>query len=72
VNAGKFSEAIEFCSGFKIQALKDDGLFLIAALAARQGHASEFWEAASGLSRIEAAAVCAGLVVGLEAQSAAK
>ncbi len=72
VVAGKFSEAIDFCNGFKIQALKDDGLFLIAALAARDGHAAEFWEAASGLSRMEAASVCSGLVVGLNSQPAAK
>jgi hypothetical protein len=72
VTAGKFAEAVGFCNGFKIQALKEDGLFLIAAQAARDGHAGEFWEAASGLGRMDAANVSAGLLVGLHSEPAEK
>lgn len=71
VKAGKFSEAIAFCSAIKDPALKDDGLFLTAALASRAGHAVEYWKASSGLEPMESAAVCSGLVVGLPAPTPA-
>jgi len=72
VNTGKYAEAIAFCNGLKDPALKDDSLFLTAALAARVGHAKEFWKASSGLGPMEASAICSGLVAGLNAQPPAK
>ena len=65
VNQGKFSEALQFCSGIPDIALRHDGLFLVTALAARSGHAPEVWKLASSLAGMEGTAVCTGLVVGL-------
>jgi hypothetical protein len=66
VNQGKINEAIAFCGGIKDTALSADGLFITAALAARLGHAQEFWKASSGLGLMESAAAGSGLVVGLK------
>jgi hypothetical protein len=67
VGSGKITEAIAFCSGIKDSALREDGLWLTAALAARSGHASEFVKASSGLATMEGAAANSGLVAGLKA-----
>ncbi len=65
--SGKITEAIAFCNGIKDSALREDGLWLTAALAARRGHASEFVKASSGLATMDSAAANSGLVAGLKA-----
>jgi hypothetical protein len=70
--SGKITEAIAFCSGIKDSALREDGLWLAAALAARGGHASEFVKASSGLGTMDSASANSGLVAGLKAPSLLK
>jgi hypothetical protein len=67
VGAGKITEAIAFCSGIKDTALREDGLWLTAAQAARNGRAPEYVKASSGLATMEGAAANSGLVAGLKA-----
>jgi hypothetical protein len=69
VVSGNIPRAVEFCSGLRDPALRDDGLFLTAALAARLGKGTEFWKASAGLVQVDSAAACAGLVVGLKSPS---
>jgi hypothetical protein len=66
VKQGRITEAIAFCGGIKDTALREDGFFLTAALAARSGRAPEFWKASSGLVAMKSAAACSGLIVGLK------
>jgi hypothetical protein len=72
MGSGKITEAIAFCSGIKDSALREDGLWLTAALAARRGHASEFVKASSGLATMDSAAANSGLIAGLKAPSLVK
>jgi hypothetical protein len=70
VNQGKVADAISFCSSIKDAAIKEDGLFFTAALAARSGKGEAYWKAASGLGPSETTAVCAGLAVGFNSRPA--
>jgi hypothetical protein len=72
VAAGKAPAAIAYCAGIKDTALRQDGLFLTGAFAARKGHGEEFWKGLSGLPFVESAAASSGLVVGLVAGTVAK
>jgi hypothetical protein len=73
VNQGKSAEAVSFCSRIKDQAIREDGLFLTAALAARTGKGENYWKPASGLGLMETSAVCCGLIIGFNsAMPAAK
>lgn len=66
VKAGKIAEAIKFASGLKDTLLREDGLYIVAALAARTGHATDIWKrVTAGMPPTEAAAVSAGMVTGL-------
>jgi hypothetical protein len=69
VKAGKIKEAVQFVAGVKDIILKEDGLRLISALAAREGHADalEKQTAAMRLTPSETGNVNAGLVLGLAA-----
>jgi hypothetical protein len=64
---GKITEAIAFCNGIRDSALREEGLWLTAAMAARSGRAAAFARASSGLATMESAAANAGLVAGLKA-----
>lgn len=67
VAAGKYSEALLFLSGLKDVIVREEGLQLATALAARNGHAEKFRAAAAEKisAPTEKAAVCAGVVQGL-------
>ncbi|MSR56822.1 MAG: hypothetical protein EXS05_04020 [Planctomycetaceae bacterium] len=72
VKAGEMTQAAEFLGKLRDPGLREDGLALVAALAARTGHSAEAWKIASSkLSVSETAATCAGLVVGLSRGNAA-
>ena len=64
---GKITETIAFCNGIKDSTLREDGLWLAAAIAARNGRAAAFAKASSGLATMESAAANSGLVAGLKA-----
>ncbi|MFN0054366.1 MAG: hypothetical protein ACKV0T_19490 [Planctomycetales bacterium] len=64
--AGRTQEAIQFSGQLKDTVLREDGLFVVAALAARTGHAAEAWSIISAATtHSEIAAACAGLTAGL-------
>ena len=71
VNQGKIAEAISFCSRIKDQAIREDGLLLTAALAARTGKGEEYWNSASGLGLMETSAVSCGLIIGFHSATPA-
>ena len=66
VSQGEVAEAISFCNRINDPTIREDGLFLTAALASRTGKGEAYWKAAGeqGLSPMESAAVCSGIVVG--------
>lgn len=73
VKAGEVTQAIGFLGKLRDTALREDGIALVTALAARTGHSAEVWKLASSkLSVSETAATCAGLVVGLSRAKAAE
>ena len=72
VIAGRPSEAVAFCGSIRDAALRENGLFLTAALAARLGRAADYWKSAADLEGVESAAACSGLVVGLKSIPADK
>lgn len=71
VNQGRIADAISFCSRIKDQAIREDALYLTAALAARTGKGDEYWKSASGLAPMETTAVCSGLVIGFHSKQPA-
>ncbi len=73
VVAGKPAEAIAYCNEIKDISLRGEGLYLIAALAARRDLAPELWKASARMvSGMDAAALCSGLIAGLNAPSLSK
>jgi hypothetical protein len=72
VAAGKAAAAVTFCAAIKDTTLRQDGMFLTGALAARREQGAEVWKEASSLAFVENAAASAGLVVGLTARPAEK
>jgi hypothetical protein len=72
VAAGKVPAATAYCATIKDTALRQDGMFLTGALAARKGHGVEFWKGVQSLPFAESAAASSGLIVGLSAGSAEK
>jgi hypothetical protein len=69
VKQGKIVDAIAFCNRLKDQTIREDGLFLTAALAGRTGKGEEYWKSAIGLGLMETTAVCSGLVVGFNSNT---
>ncbi|HEY2251061.1 MAG TPA: hypothetical protein VGH74_08365 [Planctomycetaceae bacterium] len=65
IKQGKVADAISFSSRIKDQMIREDGLFLTAALAARTGKGEEYWKSATGMGPMESSCVCSGLVIGL-------
>lgn len=66
VKAGHVPQAVGFLGSLKDTGLKEDGLTLASALAARTGHAAAAWSVISTkLNLSESAAGSAGLVLGL-------
>lgn len=66
VKSGKISEAVQFARDLKDTLLREDCLFIVAALAARHGHAAEVWKQIGlRLGQTETVAACTGLVTGL-------
>lgn len=73
VKAGKSADAIKFVGGLRDTVLREDGLYLIAALASRHGHAADVWkQVGAGLGPMETAALCAGLATGIAHPSSGK
>jgi hypothetical protein len=66
-SGGKIAEAVTFCSRIKDPILRQDSVFLVAALAAKTGASEALLKAlaAVNLATIESAGVSAGLVIGL-------
>jgi hypothetical protein len=74
VTAGKVSEAATFCSRIKDPVLRQEGVNLIAALAAKAGTGEALAKAFAGinLAPIDTTGVNSGLIVGLNARPAEK
>lgn len=65
VTAGKLAEAYALVSGLRDQALRDDGIYLVSALAGRLGKARDVWAYANAEGKPDFLPIAAGMVAGL-------